>query len=91
LLALLARIASGNPETYWDVQAGNPHARSARTALATGLARMGNAAEHGTRSDFAAIVERAGRSLDPAQDDYTRICEDLFQALPDRVARNAVT
>jgi prephenate dehydrogenase len=90
LLALLARIASGNPETYWDVQAGNPHARRARTALATGLARLVDAADHGTGGDFAAIVDCARQSLGPAGGAYTRICEELFRALPGDVARNTV-
>jgi prephenate dehydrogenase len=34
LLALLARIVSGNPETYADIQLANPYAREARVALA---------------------------------------------------------
>jgi prephenate dehydrogenase len=78
LLALLARVASGAPETYWQVQAGNPHARGARTALATGLARLADAADHGTGGDFAAILERAHQSLGPDGDAYARICEELF-------------
>jgi prephenate dehydrogenase len=78
LLALLARIASGQPETYWDVQARNPHARRARAALAAGLATLAYAADHGTDGDFAAIMERAGESLGPARHDYSRICEELF-------------
>jgi prephenate dehydrogenase len=78
LLALLARVASGKSETYWDVQAGNPHARRARTALAAGLATLADAADHRTGGDFAAILERARHSLGPDCDAYTRICEELF-------------
>jgi prephenate dehydrogenase len=78
LLALLARIASGGSETYWDVQAGNPHARRARTALAAGLATLADAADHGTGGDFAAILERARQSLGSDCDAYARICEELF-------------
>jgi prephenate dehydrogenase len=78
LLAMLARITSGNPETYWDVQAGNPHARRARTALAAGLATLADAADHGTGGDFAAILDRAHKSLGADHDAYTRICEELF-------------
>ena len=33
LLSLLARITSGAPEVYWDVQAANPYAPAARHAL----------------------------------------------------------
>jgi prephenate dehydrogenase len=78
LLALLARITSGEPDTYWHVQASNPHAGRARTALAGGLATVADAADYGTRADFAAILERAHDSLGPASDAYGRICEELF-------------
>jgi prephenate dehydrogenase len=78
LLALLARVASGGPETYWDVQAGNPHARRARTALASGLATLADAADRGTGGDFAAILQRAHASLGPDGDAYAGLCEELF-------------
>jgi prephenate dehydrogenase len=78
LLALLARIASGGSETYREVQTRNPHARSARTALAAGLATLADAADHGTAGDFAAILERAHQSLGPDGDAFARICEELF-------------
>jgi prephenate dehydrogenase len=78
LLALLARIGSGAPETYRHVQASNPHARRARTALAGGLARLADAADHGSGRDFAAILERAQQGLGPERDAYARMCEDLF-------------
>jgi prephenate dehydrogenase len=77
LLALLARVSSGQPETYWDVQAGNPHASRARTALAAGLATLAEAADHGT-GDFAAILERAHERLGPDRDAFSRLCEELF-------------
>jgi prephenate dehydrogenase len=78
LLALLARIASGHPDTYWDVQTGNPHARRARTALAEGLATLADAADQGIRGDFAAILERARERLGPDAYAYARLCEELF-------------
>jgi prephenate dehydrogenase len=78
LLALLARITSGGPETYWDVQAANPHARRARTALANGVAALTDAADHGTGSDFAAVLRRAHATFGADCDAYARICEELF-------------
>jgi prephenate dehydrogenase len=78
LLALLARIGSGGPETYWHVQAGNPHARRARAALASGLAALADVADHGTSGDFAGMLERARASLGHERDAYMRICEELF-------------
>jgi prephenate dehydrogenase len=78
LLALLARIASGEPETYWDVQAGNPHAGRARVALAAGLGTLADAADHGTSGDFAAILERARERLGTEAEAYAGLCEELF-------------
>jgi prephenate dehydrogenase len=78
LLSMLARIASGVPETYWHVQAGNPHAPRARAALAAGLATLTDAAEQETDRAFATLLERAHESFGPDRDTYTRICEELF-------------
>jgi prephenate dehydrogenase len=89
LLALLARIASGEPETYRDVQAGNPHARRARAALAAGVATLADAADHGTGTDFAAILEHARQSLGPDRDAYAHICEELFVAARPPAAESA--
>ncbi|MFJ4873317.1 prephenate dehydrogenase/arogenate dehydrogenase family protein [Streptomyces sp. NPDC088757] len=47
LLQLLARIASGTPEVYRDVQAANPHAEAARQAVGHGLERLGRAVAEG--------------------------------------------
>lgn len=79
LLAVLARIASGEPETYWDVQAGNPHAGRARAALAAGLDAVADAADHGTGVDFTVILERGRHSLGAERDAYARMCEQLFE------------
>jgi prephenate dehydrogenase len=86
LLALLARISSGAPETYWHVQSGNPYARRVRYALAAGLGELSDTAEHGTGSEYAAVMERAHKSLGRHGDAYHRMCEDLFVgALPPAV------
>jgi prephenate dehydrogenase len=75
LLALLARVASGEPATYWDVQAGNPHAPRARAALAAGLATLVGASG---REDFAALLERANATLSADRETYAHLCEELF-------------
>jgi 4-amino-4-deoxyprephenate dehydrogenase len=56
LLALLARIASASPETYWDVQAANPRAADARAALAAGLAQLDAAVAAGEPAAFEALI-----------------------------------
>lgn len=75
MLALLARIAQGEPATYWDVQAGNPHAPGARAALASGLATL---AGTGERQDFTALLERAHTALGADREAYADLCEELF-------------
>jgi prephenate dehydrogenase len=92
MLALLARVASGEPETYWHVQAGNPHAGRARAALAAGLIRLADASDQPTDDDFAAILAQARASLGADRDTYTRMCEELFVAArppaPERAGRS---
>jgi prephenate dehydrogenase len=58
LLALLARIASAAPETYWDIQDANPRAARARDALATGLADLDAAARAHDAGAFDQLLER---------------------------------
>jgi 4-amino-4-deoxyprephenate dehydrogenase len=77
LLALLARICAGEPETYSEVQT-NPHARLARAALAGAAADL-------VDGDFAPRLERARRRLGSEAAGFERACERLF-ALEEQVA-----
>jgi 4-amino-4-deoxyprephenate dehydrogenase len=77
LLALLARVSGGEPEVYWDVQAGNPHAAAARSALARGLRDLDATVASGTETEFAALMQRAGASV-PNGDIYSALCTELF-------------
>ncbi|HZV73804.1 MAG TPA: prephenate dehydrogenase/arogenate dehydrogenase family protein [Conexibacter sp.] len=65
LLALLARIASGSPETYGDIQRANPFAAEARAALAAGLAQLDTAALDADPQRVEALVAEAGALLGP--------------------------
>ncbi|WP_338893206.1 prephenate dehydrogenase dimerization domain-containing protein [Rhodococcus sovatensis] len=76
-LALLARISGGEPEVYWDVQAGNPYAESARHALATALADLDSAVTSGEESNFTRYLLHAGESV-PDGDEYRALCARLF-------------
>lgn len=77
MLALVARIAGGEPEVYWDVQAGNPYAHGARAALVAAATRVDDAVGAGTANDFASVVDRAGTSV-PDGEAYRALCRDLF-------------
>ncbi len=68
LLALLARIASGSPATYADIQLANPHAGEARAALAAGLARLDDAARGGDPAHVEALLAQVRTLLGDARE-----------------------
>jgi prephenate dehydrogenase len=65
LLALLARIASGNPETYSDIQRANAFAGQARRALAAAIEQLDDAALEEEPQRIDALVMQAGELLGP--------------------------
>ncbi len=77
LLAVLARIAGGESEVYWDVQAGNPYAGAARAALVDAAHRIDGAVGPGTEHDFENVVARAGAAV-PDFRSYAGLCAELF-------------
>ncbi|CAM2888808.1 prephenate dehydrogenase/arogenate dehydrogenase family protein [Prescottella defluvii] len=81
LLALLARVGSGAPEVYHDVQAGNPSAARARAALASGLSRLSEVVDRGDERDFGVLMADAVGPLGDRVEDYRRLCADLFAGL----------
>ncbi len=81
LLSLLARIATGTPEVYWDVQAANPEAPAARRELAQGVRRIADLLDTGTEEDFAALLREARDALGPELDHYRETCARLFESV----------
>jgi prephenate dehydrogenase len=77
LLAVLARISAGTPEVYWDVQAGNPFAPSAREALAGGLRRLAKVVEGGEEG-FAAAMQELRDYFGDALDHHLDVCARAF-------------
>jgi prephenate dehydrogenase len=82
MLALAARIVSGEPSLYWTIQADNPYAAEARELLRLSLARLQEAVEAGnplyleglfdgvvstTGADHASLKDRASRIVDVAK------------------------
>lgn len=78
LLALLARISSGAPETYWDVQAANPYARRARAALAAGARRLDDVVDGGDIDDFDALLGELRDLLGGDRDHYLEAATRLL-------------
>ncbi|MCJ1678235.1 prephenate dehydrogenase [Streptomyces sp. APSN-46.1] len=81
LLALLARIASGTPEVYWDVQAANPEASGVRKALADSLHRLAGVVEAGSEADFAAVLTELRDYLGEDLAHHRDTCARLFTSV----------
>ncbi|WP_147943039.1 prephenate dehydrogenase/arogenate dehydrogenase family protein [Microbispora sp. CSR-4] len=84
MLALLARIASGTPEVYWDVQSANPQAAAARAALADGVRTLAGLLDgHADgEAEFAAALGGLRDLLGPDLGFYRDTCAGMFGALP---------
>ncbi|MBM7460854.1 prephenate dehydrogenase/arogenate dehydrogenase family protein [Rhodococcus coprophilus] len=79
LRALLARIASGTPAVYHDIQVANPYAAEARRALRDALDEL-DAADDPER--FAELTVRGCHALGDEKDRYRALCGEVFAGLP---------
>ncbi|MFI9573468.1 prephenate dehydrogenase/arogenate dehydrogenase family protein [Microbispora rosea] len=84
MLALLARIAGGTPEVYWDVQSANPQAAAARAALAEGVRTLAGLLDGRAdgEAEFAAALGALRDLLGPDLGFYRDTCAEMFGALP---------
>ncbi|WP_434444298.1 prephenate dehydrogenase dimerization domain-containing protein [Lentzea sp. E54] len=78
LLALLARIASGTPEVYWDVQSGNPLVSDAHEALAGGVEHVRNIVRSNSGADFERLMLDVGDVLGGQLQHLQGTCAQLF-------------
>ncbi|MET8759497.1 prephenate dehydrogenase/arogenate dehydrogenase family protein [Lentzea sp. NPDC004782] len=78
LLALLARIAGGTPEVYWDVQSANPFAETARDALRAGTATLAAAVGAG-EAEFTDLLSALRCVLGDRLPEYGEHCARMFQ------------
>ncbi|MFI0743106.1 prephenate dehydrogenase dimerization domain-containing protein [Streptomyces sp. NPDC021100] len=83
LLSLLARMAGGAPEVYWDIQSANPHATRARDDLANALRRLADLVADGQEQEMANAFHRIRAFLGPELSHYQTRCERMFAALQD--------
>ncbi|MEU3412242.1 NAD-binding protein [Streptomyces sp. NPDC006658] len=79
LLALLARICSGGPEVYWDVQAGNEAGAAVRATLARGVLRLSELVAEGDREGFDALLAGAADFLGARGPELAARCDALFR------------
>lgn len=82
MLALLARITSGTPEVYWDIQSANPQAPKVREALARGVRRLVELTETGNGTVFAEALRQTQDLLGGELELYRDVCVHIFDRLP---------
>lgn len=76
--AVLARITGGEPEVYWDVQAGNPYAAEARGALRRATQTLSDTVDSGSEAQFARLLTEAESALGGSADRYRAVCAEMF-------------
>jgi prephenate dehydrogenase len=81
LLSLLARISSGAPEVYWDVQAANPYAPAARRALSRGVSQLTDVVEGDDPAAFGDLLDRLCGVLGPLQGAYRERSAQALRAM----------
>jgi prephenate dehydrogenase len=81
LLALVARIVSGEPEVYRDIQVGNPFAEAARAALGQACAELDQLVKTNDPAAFAELFQSLSGSLGTQQAGLGVQCRKLFEGL----------
>ena len=91
LLSLLARIASGAPEVYWDVQAANPYAPAARRALSRGVSQLEGVVSDGDPAAFVDLLDRLCGVLGPLRGAYRERSAKALRAITTDLTKEIVT
>lgn len=91
LLALLARIASGAPEVYWDVQAANPYAPAARRALSRGVSQLEGVVSDGDPAAFGDVLDGLCGVLGPLRGVYRERSAKALRAMTTDLTKEKIT
>lgn len=81
LLALLARIASADPEVYRDIQSANPYASRARSNLIEALRRLERIIASDDPEPFHRLIAETRAQLASSSTDYAGLCAKMFEFL----------
>ena len=82
LLALLARIVSGDPEVYRDIQVANPFAAEMRAQLAAAHRHLDDVVGDGNAESFNQLIVDLRSIFADSNVDYARLCARLFEVDP---------
>jgi prephenate dehydrogenase len=90
LLSLLARITSGAPEVYWDIQAANPYAPAARRALSRGVSQLSDVVEGDDSAAFGDLLDRLSGVLGPLRGTYRERSAKALRAMTPDITKETV-
>jgi len=82
LLALLARIVSGDPEVYRDIQVANPFAAEMRAQLVAAHRQLDAVVGAGDAESFNRLIVDLRSIFAGSDADYARLCARLFEVDP---------
>ena len=91
LLSLLARITSGAPEVYWDVQAANPYAPAARHALSRGVSQLADVVDSDDAAAFGDLLDRLSGVLGPLRGAYRERSAKALRAMTTTIHKETFT
>ena len=91
LLSLLARITSGAPEVYWDVQAANPYAPAARHALSRGVSQLADVVDSDDAAAFGDLLDRLSGVLGPLRGAYRERSAKALRAMTPTIQKETFT
>lgn len=83
MLALTARLVSGEPETYWSIQSANPHAAAARERLISQLQALSATIARGDAGGFGTTLESIRRYLGAFEGDLQQLAASSVAAAGD--------
>lgn len=81
MLSLLARILSGSPDVYRDIQLNNPHASDVRHNLVDSIKTIDDMITQGSPSDFADLFDKFEVLLSEQREMLTEQCKVVFKSL----------
>jgi prephenate dehydrogenase len=79
MLAALARLATGNPEVYWEIQHSNPFAAEARRALQDGVGRLVDVTGRGDAEAWRGLLGDCRQALGGEAEAFAALCAELFR------------
>jgi 4-amino-4-deoxyprephenate dehydrogenase len=78
MVCLMARVVSGVPDVYWEIQSLNPAARKTRDTLAAELRRLTSLVEDADEEAFVEMLNQSRKFLGEQYQHYLNLSNLIF-------------